>query len=309
MTKKVSRVRNWPDYNKALIKRGSITLWFSEEVIQSWYAEPEGKPGRPRVYSEAAIECCAFLRLRFRLPLRGAQGLMMSLLELLKIDLDVPCYTQICRREKTLFSTLKHSVKGASHVVVDATGLKVFGEGEWKVRQHGYTKHRMWRKLHIGIDVETQEITMMELTDNHIGENKLFTPLLNQYADGFTTIGGDKGYDSFECHEEVGRRGAESAILLQRKSKVRKRVGEPGPPLIRDQIVRRIREIGRNSWKEEVGYHQRSLVETAFFRFKSQFGSKLHAHSLENQKIEALLCCNMLNRFTQLGMPNSVTVD
>jgi hypothetical protein len=309
MTKKVYRVRNWGEYNKALIKRGSITFWFNEDVMKSWYAKPDGKKGRARTYSEAAIECCALLRLWFNKPLRGTQGLMISLLELLKVDLKVPCYSQVSRREKTLLLKLKHSVREPIHVVLDGTGLKVFGEGEWKVRQHSYSKRRMWRKLHIGLDVETQEVVMAELTDNHIGENKLLVPLLEQYADGFTKVGADKGYDSFDCHEQIGIRGAESAILIQRKSKVRKSKTKTGPPLVRDEIVRRIRVVGRKGWKAEVGYHKRSLVETAFFRFKTLFGDKLHAHSLENQKIEALLCCNMMNQFTQLGMPDSLPIN
>jgi hypothetical protein len=309
MTKIVYQVRNWGKYNKALVERGSITLWFHEETIQSWYAKPLGKKGRPQVYSEIAIECCALLRLRYRLPLRSAEGFARSLLELLQMELNVPSYTQICRREKKLSVKLKHHVRGPIHAVIDGSGLKVFGEGEWKVRQHGYSKRRMWRKLHLGIDVKSQEVVMMELTDNRIGENKKLASLLGQYSDGYSRIGADKGYDSFDCHEEVGCRGAESSILIQRKSKVRKRITEPGPPLVRDEIVRRIREVGREAWKIESNYHSRSLVETAFFRFKMLFGDKLHAHSLENQQVEALLCCNILNRFTQLGMPDSVPLD
>jgi hypothetical protein len=291
-----------------LVKRGSITFWFNEEVMESWYAQPLGKPGRAYIYSDVAIECCALLRLWFNKLLRATQGLMQSLLGLIKVDLEVPSYTQISRRQRTLLVKLKHGVKGSIHVVVDASGLKVFGEGEWKVRQHGYTKRRMWRKLHIGIDVKTQEVVMMELTDNRIGENKLFRPLLEQYADGYSTIGGDKGYDSFDCHEAVGSYEATSAILLQRKSKIRERKTDTGPPLIRDEVFRRVRKVGRNCWKKEVGYHQRSLVETAFFRFKALFGDKLHARCLENQKIETLLCCNIMNQFTQIGMPNSVPI-
>ena len=308
MAKKTYRVRNWQEYNKALVKRGSLTFWFNEEVMGSWYAKPLGKPGRAYIYSDVAIECCALLKLWFNKPLRATQGLMQSLLGLLKVELKVPSYTQISRRQRTLLVKLKHEVKGSIHVVVDATGLKVFGEGEWKVRQHGYTKRRMWRKLHIGIDIKTQEVVMMELSDNHIGENKLFRPLLEQYGDGYTTIGGDKGYDSFDCHEAVGSYGATSAILLQRKARIRERKTARGVPWIRDEVLRGIRKVGRSGWKKAVGYHQRSLVETAFFRFKTLFGDKLHARCLENQKIETLLCCNIMNQFTQLGMPNSVPI-
>ena len=311
MAKKAYRVRNWREYNKALVERGSITLWLNESVIGTWYAPEEERKnrGRQRLYSDGAIECCALLRLWFNKPLRATQGLMISLLTLLKADLRVPSYSQISRRERTLATQLKYSAKGAVHVVLDASGLKVFGEGEWKVRQHGYLKRRTWKKLHIGIDAETQEVVMMELTRNPMPDNKMLAILLDQYPHGITKVGGDKGYDSYDCHEEVGSRGAVSAINIQRRSKVRRLETDPGPPLVRDQIIRRVSEIGKKAWKEEIGYHRRSLVETSFFRFKTLFGCKLHAHSLENQKVEALVCCNMMNRFTQLGMPESVPIN
>ncbi|MGE3920274.1 MAG: transposase [Gammaproteobacteria bacterium] len=127
-------------------------------------------------------------------------------MKLLKMDLVVPSYTQLSRRMKQLPIKLKDQVHGNIHVVLDESGLKVFGKEEWKVRQHGDSKHRIWRKLDIGLEVESQEIVMMQLTDNHIGENELFNRLLDQYKEGYDKIGGDKGYDSFACHEEVGRR-------------------------------------------------------------------------------------------------------
>src|SRR4029079_1429340 len=190
MAKKASRARSWGKYNKALIQRGSITLWMYAEVTSKWL-NPKTKHserGRPKLYSDIAIEACLTLKAIFKLPLRMAQGLVESLFAMMKIKLKVPSYTQICRRQKELNLKLNHNVKGKIHVVIDGTGLKIFGEGEWKVRVHGYSKHRMWTKVHIGIDVETQQIIMMELTDNRVGENKKMPDLLNQYKDGFTKI-------------------------------------------------------------------------------------------------------------------------
>lgn len=309
MAKKTYRVRNWSKYNKALIQRGSITFWINEKVTKSWYqSEAEHfASGRPYIYSDIAIECCLTLRSLYQLPLRCTEGLIKSLFGMIGVKIKVPSYTQLCRRQKTLNLKLRHHVKGKIHVVVDGTGLKIFGEGEWKVRQHGYTKHRMWRKLHIGIDVETQEIVMMELTDNKVGENKKFPGLLEQYKGGYSKIGGDKGYDSYDCHEQVGHYGAVSAINIQEDAKERKKLGN-GPALVRDQIVRRIAEVGKEQWKKEVSYHQRSLVETAMFRYKSILGNKMHARNIENQKIEALIGCNILNSFTRIGMPESYVV-
>lgn len=304
------RVRNWGDYNKALVERGSITFWFNEDIIKGWY-EPEHTSngrGRPRRYSHLAIEICSTLRALYGLPYRSCQGFVSSLFAIMKLPVKTPSYSQICRRQKTLLLKLRHRVKGRIHVVVDATGLKIFGEGEWKVRQHGYSKRRMWRKLHIGIDVASQEIVMMKLTDNHIGENKLLGELLDEYEDGYVRVGGDKGYDSYACHEEVGSRGAQSSILPQKKSKIRNRLDGKSQVLVRDNITRRIRKVGRKKWKEEVSYHKRSLVETAMYRYKTIFGGKMQSHKLENQQIEAMIKCNILNQFTRLGMPDSYAI-
>lgn len=302
MTQKVYRIRNWKKYNKSLVQRGNITLWLNENSVKKWYAKQTGGKGRPLIYSDSAIELCIIFRVLHGLPYRSCQGFVAGLFALMKLPLSVPSYSQLCRRQKELKTKLQHQVKGRIHVVLDATGLKIYGEGEWKVKQHGYSKRRMWRKLHIGLDVESQEVVMMELTDNHVGENKLLSALLNQYDDDLSCVGGDKGYDSYECHETVGRGGATSAIAVQRKAKIRKRY-KKNETLVRDDIVRRIREVGRKQWKREVCYHRRSLVETAFSRYKQFFGEKLRSHTLENQKIETIIGCNILNQFTQLGMP------
>jgi len=311
MTKKSYRVRNWQEYNKALTQRGSLTLWIDETIADKWYEKTTDKRprGRQLTYSAFAMETCLRLRLLFHLALRQGHGFVASVFALMQLHLPVPSASQQCRRQKTLALTLGHQVKGPLHVVVDATGLKMYGEGEWKVRQHGYSKHRMWRKLHIGIDVASQQVVMMALTDNGIGENKLLRPLLNQYTKGYTTIGGDKGYDAYDSHEEVKRRGATSAIMIQRQSKIRQRASKDKPPLVRDEIIRQMRKLGRKGWKKAVNYHQRSLVETAIFRYKTCFGDKLRARNLVNQQIEAFMACNTLNRFTQLGMPLAEIVN
>ncbi len=309
MAKKTYRVRNWKQYNKALVQRGSVTFWINEDIAAQWYAaeaEHSGR-GRPRVYSEVAIESCLIVKILFRLPLRGTQGLMDSLSALMGLCIHAPSYTQLCRRQKALQVKLQHKVQGKIHVVIDGTGLKIFGEGEWKVRQHGYSKHRMWRKLHIGIEVKSQEIVMMKLTENTVGENKQLEALLAQYPGGYQTVGGDKGYDGYACHEAVGEYGAVSAINIQEDAKERKKGGD-GPRLVRDEIIRRIAAVGKAQWKKEVNYHARSLVETAFFRYKTVLGNTLRARSLENQKVEALIGCNVLNAFARMGMPESYAV-
>jgi len=311
MAKTAYRVRNWSKYNKTLIQRGSVTFWINDKVAKNWYqSEIEHfEQGRPKVYSDIAIECCLTLRSFFQLPLRATQGLIESLFGVIGVKTKVPSYTQLCRRQQTLNLKLKHHVKGKIHVVIDGTGLKIFGEGEWKVRQHGYTKHRMWRKLHIGIDVESQQIVMMELTDNKVGENKKLPGLLEQYKEGYSKIGGDKGYDSYACHELVGEYEAISAINIQEDAKERRKKKDNETPFVRDEMIRRIAEVGKDQWKKEANYHKRSLIETAMFRYKTILGNKMHARKIENQKVEALIGCNILNSFTRMGMPESYAID
>ncbi len=147
--KRQYRIRNWPEYNAALVARGSLTLWVDEATLGDWHNhQRSGRPGKPRTYSDLAITCMATLQVVYHLPLRATQGLLGSVVQLLGVDLAVPDYTTLCRRRQRLAVRLPvRAQQQALHLVVDATGLKVYGEGEWKVRQHGWSKHRTWRKV------------------------------------------------------------------------------------------------------------------------------------------------------------------
>lgn len=307
MTKKVYRVRNWPEYNKALIKRGSITLWIDEENINGWYENKNifKKAGRPKKYSDIAIRTMLLLKQVYRLTLRNCHGFVRSLMQLLKLELEIPSYTQVCRRQELV--ELPRMAKSAEsiHMVIDASGLKVFGEGEWKVRQHRWEKHRTWRKLHIGVDEKSKLIVSSELTDRKCGDDKKLPDLLNQYEGDIDQVSADGAYDSHECFDEIARHKAIPTIPTQpnprHKAKIISNVKRP-----RDQVVWQIQEMGRAEWKKQSGYHRRSVVENAFYRYKQIFGEKLMAHKLESERTEALLRCYALNKMTLLGMPVSV---
>ena len=181
-TRRTYRLRNWGEYNAALIQRGSLTLWVSEETLRAWHdAARTGKRGAPRTYSDVAISCMVSLSAVYRLALRATQGLLASVLSLLKLALPVPNYTTLCRRRRQLQVSLPRRHKGEPlHVVVDATGVKVYGEGEWKVRSHGWSKRRTWRKLHVGVDEATGEIITAAATTNDFSDGQLLPDLLNQ---------------------------------------------------------------------------------------------------------------------------------
>lgn len=302
-------IRNWKDYNEALVSRGSITFWFDEEAVAQWHSqERTTRRGRPLFYTQMAIECALTLREIYHLPLRGTEGLIRSLIRLSDLPLKAPDYTTLCVRQKRLKIRLpKYHAKSAKglHIVVDSTGLKIFGEGEWKVRQHGYSKRRTWRKVHLAVNAETHEIEAAVVTTNDFKDSELLADLLDNVQDPIDQVSGDGGYDSKECYQYIVNKGAK-AVIPPRKDAVTAQHGHcDSPPLPRDEIIRAIRKLGRKEWKKKNNYHQRSLSETAMYRLKTIFDDGLRSRIFENQATEALLRCSALNKMTSLGMPDS----
>lgn len=136
-TRRTYRPCYWREYNAALIERGSLTLWVSQDILAGWHeAGRTGKPGAPRTYRDTVITGMAMLSAVYRMTLRATQGLLTSVLKLLNVTLPVPDYTTLCRRRQTLEVRLpQRRSHGPLHLVVDATGIKGYGEGEWKVRK------------------------------------------------------------------------------------------------------------------------------------------------------------------------------
>ena len=306
-TKQNYRLRNWKQYNNALVQRGSLTLWFSDDMIADWInQQSSGKRGRSNTYADTAILCMATLQEVYHLRLRSTQGLLLSLMKLMKLDLAVPDYSTLCRRRKTLEVVLpRPGTSEPLHVVVDSTGVKVFGEGEWKVRQHGYTRRRSWRKLHIGVDQATGEIVAAVVSTNNFTDGQVLPDLLDQVDEEIDQVTGDKAYDKRNCYEAIRARKARAAIPPQKGAHIWQHGNSKAERLIRDENLRRIRAIGRKKWKQEVGYHRRSLAETAVFRVKMIFGERVSARGFEGQAAQVLIRCAALNQMTQLGMPDS----
>jgi Transposase DDE domain len=157
-TKAVYRVRNWKEYDTALVRRGSLSLWVEEATLRAWRSQGPTQRGAQFVYSDLAIECLLTLRAVYHLTLRATEGFARSLFGMMGLDLEIPDHTTLSRRAATVPITLPKRAEGPLHLILDSTGLKVYGEGEWKVRQHGYSKRRTWLKLHLAIDPETHEI-------------------------------------------------------------------------------------------------------------------------------------------------------
>ena len=308
--RKVYRIRNWKQYNAALVQRGSLTLWVSDDLLTAWRnTEKTGKRGRPRTYSDTAVLCMATLKEVYHLPLRATQGLMLSIRQLLDLDLPVLDYSQLSRRCALLEVALpRHQPSEPLHMVVDSTGVKVFGEGEWKVRQHGYTKRRTWRKLHLGADESSGEIIAAVVTTNNVADSQVLADLLEQVEAEIEQVSGDGAYDKRHCYEAIRKRKAKAAIPPRRNAKIWQHGNSKAERLIRDENLRRIRQVGRKQWKEESRYHRRSLAETQMFRVKMIFGERVSARQFAGQATQVLVRCAALNTMTHLGMPDSYAV-
>lgn len=308
MSKKDYRVRNWSQYNKSLINRGSITFWIDEKSLQNWYENDRtSQRGRPKTYSNVAIKTMLALKQIYRLTLRMSMGFTQSLFHLMKINLPVPSYSQLSRRQSEIDLPDLPTLSGSIHIVIDSSGLKILGEGEWMVRQHGTTRRRLWKKLHIGVDEKSQLIVGAILTVKSDSDDKILKPLLDQYKGEIHQVSGDGAYDSHQCINDITRRGAKATVSLQSHPRHKWKQKE-NLKNARDEMAWQIQQHGKKEWKQANGYHRRSLAETAFYRYKQLLGNKLASRRFENQQVEALLRCHMLNQITLSGMPLSVAI-
>jgi hypothetical protein len=306
--KKLYRIKNWSEYNQALINRGSITVWFDEEVIKKWYTQDNAiKKGHPQRYSKIAIECALTIRAIYHLPFRSAQGFLASLIELLHLQLDTPNYTTLCRRQKNLRISLSARKSNEHlHLVIDSSGMKVYGEGEWKVKKHGKSKRRTWRKLHIGINPDNHDIIVAKVTNGNIHDSEPFGAMLQQTDRDIYQTTADGAYDTHNCYQATLNKNSIPNFPPRKNAILHKPTDKAW--ILRNNAIMLVRRKGLDEWKQETNYHKRSLSETAFFRLKKIFGHHVNAKKFENQITELLLRCNILNKINQLGMPNSYAI-
>ena len=313
-SKAVYRVKNWSSYNRALVARGSLTVWLDDSLWRQWYDQRPCQRGAQFVYSDQTIEWILTMRVLFGLPLRQTQGFIQSILDLMGLALAVPDYSTLSRRQGQLAVVLpKKRPDTPMHLVVDSTGLKVYGEGEWKVRQHGWTKRRTWRKLHVGVNEATGEVVAQTLTSHRIDDASQVTPLLTQVDEAVEAVGGDGAYDKQKVFDALATPRSDPSIrpiiALRKDATIQQHGNCKAPALARDEILRAIRHRGRKGWKQASGYHRRSLAETQIYRYKHLIGDKLKARTEANQQVESRLGCALLNRMIHLGKPQSYPVE
>jgi len=287
------RTTNWPTYNAALKSRGSLMLWIDKEM--SWHGEALGKRGRIMTFSDAAIQFCITIKGLFGLPLRQTTGFVESLIRLAGLTWPVPDYSTLCRRQKSIIVDIPYrpSEKGL-HLLVDSTGIKMLGEGEWKRKKHGAEYRRQWRKVHLGIDADTLEIRAVEITDNSIGDAPMLPELLKQIpaTETLLSVRGDGAYDTKACYDAICSRQAAAIIPIRKRAKRWKETTAGAKA--RNETLAATAYLGRTIWKKWSGYHQRSLVETKMRCFKL-LGERVMARDFERQVTELQVRVAILN--------------
>jgi len=298
------RIINWAEYDRALVERGNITFWFDKDAIQEkWTPQPTGKPGGCWRYSDWAIQALLMLKVVFHLPYRSLEGFARSLMLLLGLDTPIPDHSHMSRRAKTVEIQIPRREKGeALHVVVDSTGMKVFGEGEWKVRQHGVGKRRTWLKVHLAVDAQEKDAVGVEVTTVDWTDGEVFKDLIDQVTDPIKQIDADGAYDTREVYEVAAERGA-TLVVPPRENAVPWEENHP-----RTRALAEIAEKGRKQWKQDSGYHRRSLAENAMYRLKQLFGDEVASRGFDAQVGEIHARIAAMNAMTYLGMPVSVRV-
>jgi hypothetical protein len=297
-------ITNWPEYDRSLVRRGSLTVWFDDEFVSThWHPKPTGKRGAQMKYSDLAIQILLVLKQTFHLPYRALEGFAGSLMQLTGLNLAVPDHSNISRRAKKIQIAIPRIKREKiEHVVVDSTGLKIYGEGEWKVRKHGASKRRRWLKVHLAIDANVKDAIGVEVTTEEWADCEMFADLMAQVEGQVEQIDGDGAYDTREAYEVAEELGAK-LVVPPRDNAVNWEEGHP-----RNDVLKQIADEGLAAWKEKSGYHRRSIAENAMYRLKQLFGNQVSSRLFDTQVVEVHARIVAMNIMTYLGMPISVRV-
>jgi Transposase DDE domain len=308
------KVTNWPAYDASLRQRGSLTVWFTDEAIEAWAAEPRTTRGGQPWYSALAILTALTLRAVFRLAYRQAEGLIGSVVGLLGLALRVPDHTTLSRRAATLEVPRPQRSGGTDaggegepmHLLVDSTGLKLCGAGEWLAEKHGTRKRRSWRKLHLGVDADTGRIVASALTGRDADDGAQVDPLLGQVDGAVASLTGDGAYDRDGVYASVAERHPEAEVIVPPRATAVPSETAESAPTQRDRHLQHIAEHGRRAWQRASGYTKRARAEAAIARWKQVIGDRLRAHAEERRATEVDVAVHVLNRMLELGRPTYV---
>jgi len=302
---------NWPEYNDALKERGKINIWFTADITNQWYYKKpkNANRGRQKIYSDLAITSCLTLGLIYKQALRQTEGLISSIIKLTDLNLDTPNYSTFSRRMADVkIPSLSKAINSEEiiNVIIDSTGLKIYGQGEWHECKHGLKKRKGWRKLHLVIDKKEQKIIASELTMPDIGDLTQAPILLDEINNRMESVFADGAYDSTKLMNYIEARGAKAIIPPKSNDLLSENYKENLTQRDKNILDRFLK--GKLRWQQDTGYNFRSLVETAMFRYQKIIGTKLKFRKFANQKIESKIGCTIINKMTDLGMPKSFKI-
>jgi len=286
--------RDWKQYNRQLINRGNLNFWITKKSLKFWKAKKRKKAGRPFTYSDEAIKAMLIVRFKYQLPLRELEGLFQFLAQLMDIP-KVPSYTQVCRRMQSIQLPKElMNKKNVTDLVLDTTGLKIYGEGEWCAKRYGGKSK--WVKLHIGIDQKSSKVVIAEVTREHIHDTACLEKALKRCNRRKGKVLIDGIADSKRCYEICKKYNKELLTPPNRKAVLRQ---EPEYRL-RNDALRIIKglggdELARSIWSKLTGYSRRSKIESTIARWKKLLGGRLKSQSLERIKKEVMIKGMILN--------------
>ena len=302
------RVTNSAACDAALRQRGSLTVWFTDEAVESWRAVPRTTPGGQPCYSPLAILTALTLRAVFRLALRQTEGLIGSIIGLLGLELRVPDHSTLSRRAETLEVPRPQPRRDDEplHLLVDSTGLRLCGAGEWLLEKHGTKTRRSWRKLHIGLDAGTGRIVAASLTAKEVDDGAEVGPLLDQITGAVSSFTADGGYDQDRVYAGVAERHPEAAVIVPPRTTAVPSDTAATAPTQRDRHLGIIAQRGRAAWQKVSGYATRARAEAAIGRFKQVIGDGLRSRTDARRATEVDVAVYALNCMMALGRPNYV---
>ena len=305
------KVMNWPAYEAGLRQRGSLTVWFTDEAVAAWAAEPRTTRGGQPLYSPLAILTALTLRAVFRLAYRQAEGLIGSLISLLGLTLRVPDHTTLSRRSATLSvpqpqpdNTDVGNDAQPLHLLVDSTGLKLCGSSEWLVEKHGTRTRRSWRKLHLGVDADTGQIVAAALTSKEVDDAARVGPLLDQVIGAVSSVAADGAYDQDGVYADVADRHPGAAVIVPPRRTAVLSDDAATAPTQRDCHLQCIAGKGRMAWQKASDYNRRAKAEAAIGRWKQVIGDVLRSRMDECRASEINVAVGVLNRMLELGRPS-----
>ena len=288
--------RDWHKYNKQLVNRGKINFWVTPQIFKQCKSKTSKKNGRPFVYGNELIKSMSFIRFKFHLSLRETEGFFLSLLHLMHALSRVPCYTQLCRRMRNLCLPKELlDKKQVTDIVLDTTGLKVYGEGEWRAQKYGGKKR--WKKLHLVMDPKSGKLLLAEVSGEHVHDTTYLEAALQRANSKKGNVLIDGIADSGRCYRLAEKYNKHLLTPPKQGAVLRKEEGYEK----RNEAVRIIRGLGgdqlaKSIWGKLVGYNRRVIVESMMARWKRLYGGTLKSLCEERKQVEVTLKALMINK-------------